>query len=83
MSLAKVCQKLGAGRERTGDSINLAVGIVLRKSVGERVGVGEAWADIHHDTPLPAALLSKVAEAVVIEDTDPYPTPSRIAARVS
>ncbi|XP_045118967.1 thymidine phosphorylase-like isoform X1 [Portunus trituberculatus] len=83
MSLAKVCQKLGAGRERTGDSINLAVGIVLRKSVGEQVGVGEAWADIHHDTPLPAALLSKVAEAVVIEDTDPYPTTSRIAARVS
>ncbi|KAK8378489.1 hypothetical protein O3P69_011185 [Scylla paramamosain] len=83
MSLAQVCQKLGAGRERTGDSINLAVGIVLKKSVGERVAAGEVWADIHHDGPLAMTLLAKVAGAVVIEDKNAFPTPSRIAARIS
>lgn len=83
MSLAQVCQKLGAGRERSGDSINLAVGMVLRKSVGERVSAGEPWLDIHHDGPLPQKLLDKAANAVVIEDRDAFPTPSRIAARVS
>lgn len=84
MSLAKVCQRLGAGRQRAGDPINLAVGIVLRKSVGQRVAMDEAWADLHHDTPLPKTVITTVENAVTFDpNCDEFPTPSRISARFS
>jgi pyrimidine-nucleoside phosphorylase len=38
---------LGAGRERKDSVIDLAVGVVLKKKVGETVAVGEALAELH------------------------------------
>jgi len=39
--------RLGAGRETKESAIDLAVGVVLRKKVGDRVEEGEALADLH------------------------------------
>ncbi len=40
---------LGAGRRRAGDAVNFAVGVVLRKKIGDRVNRGEALCEIHYD----------------------------------
>lgn len=38
---------LGGGREKKGDTIDHAVGVVLRKKVGDRVAAGEPLCEIH------------------------------------
>jgi pyrimidine-nucleoside phosphorylase len=41
--------RLGAGREKKGDPIDHATGIVLRAKVGDRVAKGEVLAEVHAD----------------------------------
>ncbi|KAG0718035.1 Thymidine phosphorylase [Chionoecetes opilio] len=82
LMLAQVCQRLGAGRQRADDPINLAVGVKLHKSVGDRVVAGTAWADIHHDSPLCKTVLTTTENALVIdEEGEEFPMPSRIRDR--
>lgn len=52
---------LGAGRERKEDSIDPAVGIVLRKKIGDEVEAGETLAELHANEP---AYLEKAAAMV-------------------
>lgn len=51
---------LGAGRETVASRIDPAAGIVLRRSTGDAVAVGDVIADLHHDparaASVPAAL---------------------------
>ena len=42
---------LGAGRNRIGDPIDYAAGIVLKKKTGERVEKGEEIAVLYAETP--------------------------------
>lgn len=46
-SLGLTAMMLGAGRATKEDRIDLAVGIVLKKKVGDRVQAGEALAEMH------------------------------------
>jgi pyrimidine-nucleoside phosphorylase len=39
--------RLGAGREKKGDPIDLRTGVVLHAKVGDRVERGQAYADVH------------------------------------
>lgn len=39
--------RLGAGREKKGDPIDHATGVVLRAKVGDRVAKGETYAEVH------------------------------------
>ncbi|HET8567825.1 MAG TPA: hypothetical protein VFM93_02420, partial [Candidatus Limnocylindria bacterium] len=39
--------RLGAGREKKGDRVDLAAGIVLCAKVGDRVERGETYAEVH------------------------------------
>jgi thymidine phosphorylase len=47
--IGTACVILGGGRERKEDSVDPAVGIILRKKVGDRVNAGEALATIHYN----------------------------------
>lgn len=47
LAIGRAAMRLGAGRERKGDTIDPAVGIVLRATVGERVERGAPLFDIH------------------------------------
>jgi pyrimidine-nucleoside phosphorylase len=48
--VADACKLMGAGREKKGDEINLAVGIVLRAKVGSKIESGGVVAEIYADT---------------------------------
>ena len=45
--IGRASVRLGAGREKKGDAIDLATGIVLRAKVGDRVERGDAYAEVH------------------------------------
>lgn len=66
---------LGAGRATKEDSINHAVGIVLRLKVGDRVKAGEALAHIHaaapEDTPAVRSALGRLLGAFTITAEPP------------
>jgi len=47
--IGKVCQKLGGGRVTKEDSINLSVGVVLHKKVGDRLEEGDVLATLYGD----------------------------------
>lgn len=84
MALAKVSLALGAGRQRVGQTINYGVGVVLLKVRGERVSQGEAWAELHHDDPLPKDLVSNIQDALTLYPPDEvFTKPTLIAARYS
>lgn len=40
--------RLGAGRERKGDAIDLGTGIVVHAKVGDRLERGQPYAEVHH-----------------------------------
>jgi pyrimidine-nucleoside phosphorylase len=61
LEIALAAKSLGAGRDRKDAPIDLSVGIVLEKKVGEPVQTGEALAIVHAAT---AAAAEKVAARV-------------------
>ena len=46
-TVGRASVRLGAGRERKGDAIDLATGIVLHAKVGDRVERGQPYAEVH------------------------------------
>ncbi|MGG2954568.1 pyrimidine-nucleoside phosphorylase [Geobacillus stearothermophilus] len=55
---------LGAGRAKKEDVIDLAVGIVLHKKIGDRVQKGEALATIHSNRPDVLDVKEKIEAAI-------------------
>ncbi|KDE47754.1 pyrimidine-nucleoside phosphorylase [Geobacillus sp. CAMR5420] len=55
---------LGAGRAKKEDMIDLAVGIVLHKKIGDRVQKGEALATIHSNRPDVLDVKEKIEAAI-------------------
>ncbi len=51
LTVARAATLLGAGRERKGDAIDLAVGIQLEAKIGARVRAGEVVAILHANDP--------------------------------
>jgi pyrimidine-nucleoside phosphorylase len=56
------CVILGGGRERKEDSVDPAVGIVIHKKIGDRVGAGEALCTIHCHSEAQAARAKRLLE---------------------
>ncbi|XP_046666111.1 thymidine phosphorylase-like isoform X1 [Homalodisca vitripennis] len=66
--IGQVCLELGAGRRKTGDTIDLTVGVEVWKHQGDRVVEGEPWVTVHHSTPsLPTPLVSYLQQALEVE----------------
>jgi len=67
---------LGAGRETKDSQLDLAVGVVLRKKVGDRVEAGEPLAELHvNDDRRLAEVEARLLNAFVIGDTAPAKRP--------
>jgi len=69
------CVILGGGREKKEDSIDPAVGIVLRKKIGDRVSAGEPLCTIHYNSESRAAQAMPLIErSYQITETPPAKT---------
>jgi pyrimidine-nucleoside phosphorylase len=74
MGMASV--SLGGGREKKGDAIDYAVGLVLRYKVGDPVRAGETWCTIHaNDAAKLEHAHAAVAAAISIQDAPGKPPP--------
>jgi pyrimidine-nucleoside phosphorylase len=74
--IGTACVILGGGRERKEDSVDPAVGIVLHKKVGERVGAGEALATIYYNSePLAIRARQLIDASCHIGDAPPSTKP--------
>jgi pyrimidine-nucleoside phosphorylase len=66
--------RLGAGRARAEDTVDPAVGIVLRRKVGDRVEAGEELAVLHaNGEDAAAATVESVSRAFEIDGSVPSP----------
>jgi pyrimidine-nucleoside phosphorylase/thymidine phosphorylase len=76
-AIGLVSVALGAGRSRVGDRVDPAVGIVLRRKVGDRVERGEPVCTIHHGTggEPPERAAARIAAAYRIGPDAPAPRP--------
>jgi thymidine phosphorylase len=67
--IGRAAMRLGAGRERATDTIDPSAGVVLRVKRGDRVGVGDALAELHgRDEGRLAEAAAVVRSACVIGD---------------
>jgi pyrimidine-nucleoside phosphorylase len=71
-----VAMRLGAGRATKEDVIDPAVGLVLRRKVGERVVLGEPLVEIHARSEADANdAMAALARCIEIDDGDPFTVP--------
>jgi len=67
---------LGGGRERAGDAVDHAVGIVCRAKPGERVAAGQVVYEVHYrTTSRMLAALPLLEESFGVADAPPDPRP--------
>jgi pyrimidine-nucleoside phosphorylase len=66
---------LGAGRATKESSIDLAVGIVLHKKIGDSVHIGEPIATIHSNSESIADVAAKIYESIRIQEQALTPPP--------
>lgn len=67
LALGHVVVDLGGGRRRAEDEVDLAVGVVLRRTIGEHVQAGEPLAFVHARTDAQGtAALSRVGAAMPV-----------------
>jgi pyrimidine-nucleoside phosphorylase len=73
--IGTACVILGGGRERKEDSVDPAVGIVLRKKVGDQVSAGEPLATIYYNSESRVARAQQLLrESCRISDSPPTET---------
>ena len=76
LKLGRAALTLGAGRQKKEDKVDPAVGIVLKKRLGDPVKQGETVAILHASDPAKAeAAEQQLLEALRIQDTPPILEP--------
>ncbi len=83
LAIGRAAMRLGAGRERKGETIDPAVGIVLRATVGEHVERGAPLFDIHARDAAHVATVQADALAAYRFSTEPVIVPPLIKATVT
>jgi len=71
--IGTIAMTLGAGRQTKEDEIDLAVGNVLHKKIGDSVKVGEPLVTIHTNNQDISAIKPKVYECIMISDDQVTP----------
>jgi pyrimidine-nucleoside phosphorylase len=72
--IGTACVILGGGREKKEDSIDPAVGIVLRKKLGDRVSAGDAYCTLHYNSESRARAASQlIAQSYTVSGAPPAP----------
>ena len=69
MPLGLAATLLGAGRLTKEDVLKFGVGFVLKVKIGDKVSLDDVICEIHHDDPIPEAVISKLKDAIVISST--------------
>lgn len=69
MPLGLAATLLGAGRLTKEDVLKFGVGFVLKVKIGDKVTLNDVICEIHHDDPIPEAVISKLKDAIVISST--------------
>lgn len=72
-SIGTAAMLLGAGRATKESKIDLAVGLVLNKKIGDGVKVGESLVTIHANRPAVADVMQKIYDSIHITATATAP----------
>jgi pyrimidine-nucleoside phosphorylase len=81
--VAEACKLMGAGRSKKEDPINMAVGIVVQKKIGDTVKPGETLAIIHADSDAQAEQAKLLLEQAYSFSEREIPTPPVVRARAA
>ncbi|MEH7387720.1 pyrimidine-nucleoside phosphorylase [Bacillus sp. JJ1521] len=81
-SIGTAAMLLGAGRATKESSIDLAVGLVLRKKIGEKVSKGDSLVTIHSNFEDIAEIKNKLSESISISPNKVNP-PTLIIDKIS
>ncbi|WP_099351767.1 pyrimidine-nucleoside phosphorylase [Fredinandcohnia onubensis] len=81
-SIGTAAMLLGAGRATKESSIDLAVGLVLRKKIGDKVSKGESLVTIHSNFENINEIKKKLAESILISQ-NPVTAPTLIIDKIS
>ncbi|MDD6240395.1 MAG: thymidine phosphorylase [Eubacteriales bacterium] len=73
--------RLGAGREKLGDAIDPAAGIVLSKKLGEKVSKGDVLLTLYSERPGMQSLVSQMLNLFEFSDS-PIVVPSTVEERI-
>jgi pyrimidine-nucleoside phosphorylase len=82
LTIARASNRLGAGRERKGDPIDLAVGVVLHAKVGDRVEQDQPLLTIHANDARRLEDARQLVHAAIELSATPVPQPALILERV-
>jgi pyrimidine-nucleoside phosphorylase len=82
LSVARASILLGAGRERKGDPIDLAVGVVLERKIGYAVKPGDPLAVLHANDVRRLADAEQVLRQAIDVSKSPVSAPSLILERL-
>lgn len=80
LQIGRAAVALGAGRAKIGDQIDLGVGIVLRKKMGDFAEEGEVIAEVHARNPQEAEAISLEVAKAFCFSFEPVPLPPLIFA---
>jgi len=82
LEVARASIALGAGRERKGDPIDLAVGVVVQAKVGDRLAAGQPIAIVHANDSATLAAAERILRGAIGVASEPVPLPPLIRERI-
>ena len=83
VAIGQAAQLLGAGRLSKADEIDLAVGLVMRARIGDRVSAGQPLAVLYANDAAKAAAAADVVRAAVLFSVAPVVPPPLVYAVVT
>jgi pyrimidine-nucleoside phosphorylase len=83
LSIARASIALGAGRERKGDPIDLAVGVTLERKLGDQVSHGDVLAVLHANDERRLAQAESLLRGAIELSSTPVTPPPLILDRLS